>query len=92
MGQRQNAQTFCFQENEISLAGSYLSKVTHLNVSWVLLPIGSMPLNSLLISYFRRQMLMFHNLTIEIKHKCIMINYMKNFYHITSVIYEYEHD
>jgi hypothetical protein len=28
----------------------------------------------------------------EIKHKCIMINYMKNFYHITSVIYEYEHD
>ena len=72
MGQRQNAQTFCFQENEISLAGSYLSKVTHLNVSWVLLPIGSMPLNSLLISYFRRQMLMLHNLTIEIKHKCIV--------------------
>ncbi len=28
----------------------------------------------------------------EIKNKCIMINYMKNVYHVTNVVYDYEHD
>ena len=28
----------------------------------------------------------------EIKYKCIMISYMKNLFHITNVVYDYEHD
>lgn len=28
----------------------------------------------------------------QIKHKCILINYKNNFFHITNVVYDYEHD